>query len=299
MFRAGSGSMATVRDYRNTLHKWLRHIGDVDTEELKADHVRRFLYYLRIEEELAPKTVQNAWIGLSAFFTWLEGEMDIPHVIRRYKIKMPAAGSREIVPLSKRDVQALLLACERTAVWKSDRRAPATMQRATRLRDRAIVLVLLDCGVRASECCALTVSDVDMQTGAVQVRKGKFDKGRTVYLGNVAKDALWRYLAKRKDQRQDDPLFETSRGQAMDRSALRKMLLAAGERAEIVEPVHPHRLRHTFAISYLRNGGDVFTLQRLLGHATMEMVRRYLALAQVDVAEAHRKASPADNWRLG
>jgi integrase/recombinase XerD len=291
--------MATVRDYRNTLQKWVEHIGDVDTAELSADQVRRFLYHLRIEEELAPKTVKNAWIGLSSFFTWLEGEMGIEHVIRRYKIKMPAAGSREIIPLGKNDVRQLLLACERTAVWNSTKRAPATMQRATRHRDKAIVVVLLDTGLRVSELCDLNLGDVDMKSGAVQVRSGKLDKGRTVYMGNVAKDALWRYLGKRKDTRTDDPVFQTTHGQRMDRSALRKMLLGAGARAEIVEPVTPHRMRHTFAIAYLRNGGDVYTLQRLLGHSSMEMVKRYLALAQTDIAEAHRKASPADNWRLG
>lgn len=300
LYRAGVGSMATVREYRNTLRKWVAYIGDVDTSELNGDLVRRYLYHLRIEEELAPKSVKNAWIGMSSFFTWLETEMGVEHVIRRHRIKMPAAGSREIIPLSKNDVKVLLMACERTAVWRSDKRAPASMQRSTRLRDRAIVLLLLDCGVRASECCNLLVGDVDMKTGATQVRQGKFDKGRTVYLGTVARDALGRYVAKRKHEaRPDDPLFETSRGQALDRSALRKMLLAAGQRAEVVEPVTPHRLRHTFAITYLRNGGDVYTLQRLLGHSTMEMVRRYLALAETDVADAHRRASPADNWRLG
>jgi integrase/recombinase XerD len=221
--------------------------------------------------------------------------MGIEHVIRRYKIKMPAAGSREIIPPDKNNVRQLLLACERTAVWNSTKRAPTSMQRATRHRDKAIVLVLL----RVSELCDLNLGDVDMKTGAVQVRSGKLDKGRTVYMGNVAKDALWRYLGKRKETRSDDPVFQTTHGQRILRSALRKMLLGAGERAEIVEPVTPHRLRHTFAIAYLRNGGDVYTLQRLLGHATMEMVRRYLALAQTDIAEAHRKASPADNWRLG
>ena len=159
LHRAGAGSINTMRDYRNTLRKWLAHIGDVDTGELAADHVRRFLYHLRIEEELSPKTVKNAWIGLSAFFTWLEGEMGVEHVIRRYKVKMPAASSREIIPLSKTDLRSLLLACERTAEWEGEKRSGPTTLRATRVRDRAIILELLDTDIRAAELCDLLLGD--------------------------------------------------------------------------------------------------------------------------------------------
>lgn len=301
MWKAVEGSPHTVRDYANTLRQFADMVADdPPIGDVTADDVRRFLYYLRVERELAPKTVKNAHTGLSAFWTWLEAAYGLPHVIHG-AVKSPKAGSREVVPLSKQDVRLILASVEKTATWRSEKRQPAQMTRGTRYRDRAIVLFLLDTGVRAQELCSLTIGDVDMKSGAVQVRHGKGDKGRTVYLGTTAKAALWSYLSRRPEveRRPDAPLFETRRGQPLDRSALRKMLLGAGQRAEITETVNPHRFRHTFAVNYLRNGGDVYTLQRLLGHATMEMVKRYLALAQTDIAEAHKRASPVDNWRLG
>ena len=83
----------------------------------------------------------------------------------------------------------------------------------------------------------------------------------------------------------------------MNRSTVLQLISSIGHRAG-VKDAYPHKLRHTFAITYLRSGGDVFTLQQILGHAGLEMVRHYARVAQSDVADAHRRASPVDNWRL-
>jgi site-specific recombinase XerD len=83
----------------------------------------------------------------------------------------------------------------------------------------------------------------------------------------------------------------------MDSNSIHLMLGHIGNRAGVTK-VYPNRFRHTFAIQYVRYGGDVFSFQRKLGHYTLEIVRRYIALADTDSAEAHRKASPADRWHL-
>ena len=95
----------------------------------------------------------------------------------------------------------------------------------------------------------------------------------------------------------NDPLFITVTGRPMDRNIIRQLLGRIGENAGVAN-VHPHRFRHTFAIEFLRSGGNIFVLQRLLGHATLTMVTNYLDIADSDDKNAHRNASPADRWSL-
>lgn len=290
-------SINTYNEYTNTFNRFLRYIGPTtDFAAITADHVRKFLNYLRTQHRLKPKTVANAWIALSSLWTWAELELNIPHIIRG-RVERPKYKRTPIEPYARTDVAAMLEACHHAEAWQTKTGRQARTTRPTALRDRAIIATLLDTGMRASELCALTISDYDTKKGQLFIRHGKGDKGRFVYLGAGAKKHLWKYLATRPEAKPAQPLFASARLTHLDRNALRHLIQRCAKRAG-VERSTVHRFRHTFAINFLRNGGNMLQLQNLLGHERMDTIRIYAQLAQLDLEEAQAKASPADNWNL-
>ncbi|TEU15490.1 MAG: site-specific integrase, partial [Anaerolineales bacterium] len=115
------------------------------------------------------------------------------------------------------------------------------------------------------------------------------DHAASVYIDAPTSRAIWRYLTSRPDARPDDPLFANHLDRPLTRDALRHLISRLGERAGIPN-ANVHRFRHTFAINFLRNGGNAYTLQRLLGHSTMTMIKVYLALSAQDDSDNHRRA---------
>lgn len=301
----------TLTSYSIHLRKWTEYAGDVPVHKVTTTDLRAFLAWLRTDyrpqrfgggtQPLAGKTLRNFWITLSAFFTWASAEFGFDNPMKG--VPAPHFEEAPVAPFTKDDVEALLKACTHSREARPIDRRRYTRRRRTDRRDQALILVLLDTGLRASELSALTVGDVDLRTGRVLVRHGrrggaKGGKGRTVYLGKATRRVVWRYLAEREDGEDPTaPLFVTTRGRPVSKDMLRQLIGGLGEKAQ-VKDCHPHRFRHTFAITYLRSGGDVFSLQSLLGHSTLDMVQHYARLAEVDVEQAHRRASPADNWRL-
>lgn len=304
-------SPTTLLSYKHWLAVWLSHTTDASLDRIKTQDLREYFAWLRMEYKprrfsgidrpLAPKSIRNAWITLCAFFTWACAEFKFDNPMQN--IPPPKVVDAPIEPFTKEQVECLLKNIEYCNIAKTERRKKFMMRRMTARRDRAMILFLLDTGLRASEFCSLTVGDVDQKTGRVQVKHGalggaKGGKGRVVFLGKAARSTLWRYLIERGENADTHaPLFCTRTGCPMNKTALRLMLSDLGKKAQI-EKCHPHRFRHTFAITYLRSGGDVFTLQALLGHSTLEMVQHYARIAEIDIAQVHRRASPADNWHL-
>ena len=113
-------------------------------------------------------------------------------------------------------------------------------------------------------------------------------------LGTTARRALLRYVAGRDPVGPADPLFTGRYGAPLSRRGIQYAIARLGRRAGVGTRSSPHTFRHTFARGYLVNGGDVFSLQQILGHATLDMVRRYVTLSEADLVARHRAASPAD-----
>jgi site-specific recombinase XerD len=286
-------SPATLEDYDRTFTRFQQFLGrDPPLETITAQDIREYLASL---DGLSAKTLLNHHIALSALWTWAcANRLATDHIVRRVDAPRPAR--REIIPYTEAEIKALLAACDHSRAYIRPGKRKCVHTRPTCQRDRAIILLLLDTGIRATELCTLTLATLDLKNQRLTVM-GKGRKERTLPICPRTAQEIWRYHTTRDNARPRDPVFSTRTGRPMDRHNLRHMLVGAGKRAG-VPGVTVHRFRHTFAINFLRNGGNIFALQRILGHATLDMVQRYLAIAQTDIDQAHREASPVANWLL-
>jgi site-specific recombinase XerD len=181
-------------------------------------------------------------------------------------------------PISIEEVRALLHAC-------SGRFAE---------RDRAVVMLLLDSGLRAAELAALNVGHVNLASGSVFVHHGKGKKDRVSFMGAQTRRALARYLRHRGVLPDSAPLFEMRLGNRMTCSGLSQMLERLAERAGV--PVRrPHSFRRAFTINMLREGADLLSLQRLLGHYDLSLLQRYAKQTEGDLQAVHKGKSPVDH----
>jgi len=288
-------SQQTLKLRRIILDKLLWFLREKSLETCGLHELRLFFSYLnhgheqpggrwgnpQLTKPVKPATVVTYDCHLRTFFTWLVQE-EVIEASPMERIAEPIDRPDQIEPFTDEEVETLIAAAKKSNCPK---------------RDEAILWFLLDTGIRASELCALTLQDVDLTARRCKIQEGKGGKSRSVWLGSTAAKALWNYL-KFEPHDELDPLFFNQRGEFLTRSGLLQLIERLGNVAGIKQArCSPHTFRHTFAISFLRAGGDVLTLQQFLGHTSLTMVKRYVKLAQADLQEAHRQYSPADRLK--
>lgn len=255
------------------------HFPDLLPGDVTPGMLREFVTWVR--ESTSPATANHCLAVVKRMFAFLysEGFTASNPAERLQKQREP---KHVVETFSAEQVESILRTCGRDFYG---------------IRDRAILLTLLDCGLRASELCGLELEDVDWNEQTLRVM-GKGGRERIVPFGQGVRQALTSYVTKR-GQLKTEVLFVNHFSEPLDRHRLREVVQRRCERAGITGVrCSPHTLRHTCAVSYLRAGGDTFTLQNLLGHLSQEMTRRYCeSLRADDVQAKHREFSPVDNMK--
>ena len=283
----------TLQDYFNTFHKFQTYLGeDLLINEITVDQVAGFINRY---QQMSKKTLRNYHTGLSALWTWAFQQHLVDEKVPQ-QYSPPKPDVLVIVPYTEADIKSMLASCQKRKPYILPGQRETATDFPEGLRLKTSLLLLLDTGIRASEYCSLKFKDVDLRNRNIIVM-GKGRKERQIPISSRTAQALWSYFATRPDMLINSPAFATVNGTPICRDNFLKSIYRLGERSGVPDPTI-HRFRHTFAINFLRNGGDIYTLQRILGHSTLDMVKRYLSIAQVDIQAAHRRASPVTNWGL-
>lgn len=276
----------TVAWYSRKLRDFAQWLDGDDLLHVPHQRLRQYISE-KMVRGLRPATVKGYFAALSAFYAFLVEEDVIEEAQNPMKrLKPPKVPNEQVEPLTGEQVHRLLLAFNS----KKERER----------RNYTMCLLMLDTGLRISEVAGLQVNDIDFKQRRLKIM-GKGQKQRWVYIGERMEEILGGYISSCRPSlaNGNDILFPGRNGQSFDAENISKIIMRHMDKVGIPRVrSSAHRLRHTFAVSFLRAGGDVFSLQRLLGHSTLEMTRRYVRLADDDLAEAHRKASPVDRMAL-
>ncbi len=184
-------ALRTIDSHERLLNKWLEHIGDQQIGKITAQDVVAYLSWLRNEytprryngktHPLSPKSLRNVWVTLSSFYSWAAQELEVDHIMR--SVPAPRIKKTSIEPLTQEEVQRMLKVCIYSREVHPSNRRSFIMRLPHGHRDQAIILTLLDTGLRAMELCKLLIGIIDLKTGRVEVKHGviggaKGGKGR-------------------------------------------------------------------------------------------------------------------------
>ncbi|MBI4322171.1 MAG: tyrosine-type recombinase/integrase [Chloroflexi bacterium] len=278
-----------MRGYREKLFRFVRWF-DGSLGDLNLPTVRAFVAELQDTKKfaehpstppqelcLSSQTIKHFVMVLRGFATRLfEEGYTKENLIER--LKAPKVPKKVMQVLTDEEIERLLSCCD-TAIF-------------TGARNAAIILLFLDTGLRCSELLGLRIGDLHIEDRWLKIM-GKGQKERIVPFGNRASRVLYRYLNYRGKDNGNDRVFLSVEGKPLTESGLQTLFQRLRKQVQMPR-LHVHLLRHTFATRFLMAGNDSLKLQRLLGHETLEMTRRYVDMVAAMGAVTNRVVSPMD-----
>jgi len=265
----------TITGYRgflNRFNKWMETVGISTPEELSIKNIQEYQLFIKNKtaetgrgKKLTNRTIQTYMRHIKCFLAFCNAEGFIKEPLH-INIKLPKAERPVIEILSEDEITEIL-----TTVKKTEQGT----------RNAAIIMLMLDCGLRLSEAASIKHSDINFTKGYITVM-GKGRKGRIIPVGVKTRRALLTYIHKRRraDAAGDDEYLFLNRTRRPITPASIVLMLRRLKKETGINRLHAHLLRHTFATNFLVHGiGDVYELSRLLGHSDLKITEMYLQLA--------------------
>lgn len=268
----------TVSDYKEHVTRFFKTTGAdiLDPAGLKLAVMR----YFAESSKLSAYTFNTRRKLLKVFFSWAveEGillETPMKSIRKKKEDHQPRAVSQEDI------IRLLELPDQKTY---------------SGLRDYALLILTMDTGIRPREAAGLKLKDFNLPALQLTIPAtvAKTRISRSLPISTVTMDAIRRLISARHPEWGEDvPVFATEDGMELTRFAWARRMWRYSRKLGVA--IQPYALRHTFALIYLRQGGNSFALQRTMGHADLTMTKRYLALTATDLTEQHAIASPINN----
>jgi site-specific recombinase XerD len=270
-----------VQWYHSHLKRFIAfafELGFVCTDDVTQDLLELFISAerdrdcLNRKHPLSPVTIRQRVIAIKTMFAWAKA-CGVITVDPCAAVVIPKRGKRLPKALSPDQIKKLL------SVNLSS-------------RERAVLFLILDSGLRLAEVAALELDDVDIQRGLARVRHGKGDKERWVVFGSETRSALDQWIQERARLNGHCAKLFTGEQGALSTSGVYQLIKKTARRANLGSVVAPHKLRHTFATEYLNGGGSIYDLSALLGHTDIRTTMIYVSVSLEHLQQQHARYSP-------
>lgn len=300
----------TISSYEQSIKLFILYLKNEqeieDPKEVRTGHLRQYMKYVQergkytvvgndktikinhpqnrtdYKKTVSNVTVNNYIRNIKVFFNWLhtEGEIRKNPVEKLEAIKTER---RQKTAISEEEFRALLNQFDYTKFHG--------------YRNKVIVMLLQDTGMRIGECLLLEVDNIDFKHRMILVTKTKGRAERYVYFSRQMQRELRHYIKFKERYTSSNLLFPTTRNTEMTVQSFEKQLKQASNSAGL--SVHPHQIRNNFARHFLLNGGDLYTLSRILGHSSVTVTEKaYLDLTREEISKKYQEHSPLAKWRI-
>ena len=284
----GGLANCTLKDYRDTMTYFVRYLKEerrttgILRGNIDIDLFRSYLYYMVKERKLKNTTVNIRLRYMKSYLNWLYEEGKLEHNLSK-RLKLLKVDDNKVRTLSDKEVRKMLKTPDKTSYRG--------------FRTFVIMVLMLDCGPRVSETVSIKVEDVDLKEGIVTIRgsEAKSKKYRELPVSNKTKGLLKQLIEISKSNGEEYVFLNSYDGGKISSDQVIRDFQRCYKEAGL-ESKGVHSWRHTFATNFIKNGGNAFTLQRIMGHSTMDMTKRYVYMENKTLKDHHRKSGCIDKF---